>query len=137
MADITFRDLLATSIYGHIQEELDSMPEMHPTVINAHVKLLTKSSINLSNSNIIYLCVVFFFIWIVGINRICINKVKHNIIVYPPMVLCTMVLYLAIVDWRLRGLSIFAVWFTQAKKSTCNLIPLELKDNYFQSILWH
>ena len=42
MADITFRDFPATSIYGHIQEELDSMPEMHPTVINAHAKLLTK-----------------------------------------------------------------------------------------------
>ena len=55
------------------------MPEMHPNVINAHAKLTefrrnlgkflyTKSSINLSDSNIIYLCVVFFFIWIVAIN---------------------------------------------------------------------
>ncbi len=36
-------------------------------IINAPAKLLIKSSINLSNSNIIYLCVVFFFIWIVAI----------------------------------------------------------------------
>ncbi len=30
--------ILATYIDSHIQEELDSMPEMHPTVINTHAK---------------------------------------------------------------------------------------------------
>ncbi len=63
VADITFhctfRDSsLATSIYGHMWTELDSMPVMHPTVIN------------LSNSNIIIPCVVFFLICIVPINLI-------------------------------------------------------------------
>ncbi len=32
---MTFRYFHATSIYGHIQEELDSMPVMHPTVIKS------------------------------------------------------------------------------------------------------
>ena len=35
----------STCIYGHIQEELDSMHAMHPVVINAHAKLLTKAAL--------------------------------------------------------------------------------------------
>ena len=35
---------LATSIFSHFQQEMDSLPEMHPTVINTHAKLLTKDA---------------------------------------------------------------------------------------------
>ena len=49
-----FQGFFATSIYGHIQGELDSIPVMHPTVD-------TKSSINLSNSYYIPVCCLVLY----------------------------------------------------------------------------
>ncbi len=84
--DITFRDSGAKSIYSNIQGEVDSNPEMHPTVI-AHMTALRTFQIflqqsvfipDLSNSYIIYPCVVFFSIWIVAIMVHFFNIYKFN-----------------------------------------------------------
>ena len=53
-----FQGFCAISIYSNIQGEVHSIPEMHPTVINAHPKLLTRVWRNLDKGG--HMCVMTY-----------------------------------------------------------------------------